>query len=269
MQLLSLILLTFIMLVACPRTSVAVDIEKIDDLMVGYGLKDLPDNPSLAQQIDAGHREIEVWRQIDPDLDADRDVVEYLSAIKSRLLAASDQKPPYAIQVHTSRWPLGNANALPGGQILVYENLFDDLSDESQLAEVLAHEIGHELINDFPPLWHDYKTNRRFYGPDGVIWELEKMESAADAVGIRLMYEAGWDPQGAIDDHLMEYKRGVMERRGEPEFRSDHPRERERLAAIKEAVARLAPKEGLIRDTEAFQEIKRKCEALPRHDPGA
>lgn len=80
------------------------DLEKIDEMVVGYGLKDLPDNPDLALQIAAGGTEIDLDRRIDPAFDADRETVEYLNSIEAKLLAASAQQLPYPVHIHTSRW---------------------------------------------------------------------------------------------------------------------------------------------------------------------
>ena len=251
-------LLMLVGILAVPAESRAVDLEKIDEMVVGYGLKNLPDNPDLALQIAAGGTEIDIDRRIDPAFDADRDTVEYLNSIEARLVAASAQQPPYPIHVHTSRWPIANAESLPGGQIVFFERLFENLDDESQLAGVLAHETGHQLHNDFLKFWHAYKTDQPLYGKDGVLQESEKWEAAADETGIQLMYAAGWDPQGRLSYQVSAYKQGVMERRGEPEFWSSHPRERERVQAIKASIAQLPTKDGLIKDTPEFQRIKEK-----------
>jgi predicted Zn-dependent protease len=57
------------------------------------------------------------------------------------------------------RLPINNAEAIPGGQIILYERMFDSTDNESQLVAVIAHEIAHELHNDFMKFWQDYKEN--------------------------------------------------------------------------------------------------------------
>jgi predicted Zn-dependent protease len=250
--------LILVAVVATPTSSRAVDLETIDEMIIGYGLKDLPDNPDLSMQIAAGDTEVDIDRQIDPAFDADTDTVVYLTSVEAKLLAASNAQPPYPIHIHTSRWPITNAESLPGGQIVVYEKLFENLDDESQLAGVLAHESAHQLHDDFLKFWHAYKTNRPLYGTDGVLHESEEIDAIADATGIRLMYAAGWDPQERLSYSVSNYRQGVMKRRGEPEFWSSHPRERERMQAMKEIIAQLPPKDGLVKDTPEFQKIKAK-----------
>lgn len=41
--------------------------------------------------------------------------------------------------------PKQNATAVPGGKIVVYTGLFRAVSDEDELAGVLAHEVAHIL----------------------------------------------------------------------------------------------------------------------------
>jgi predicted Zn-dependent protease len=142
-----------------------------------------------------------------------------------KLLVASEQKPLFPIEVHVSSVPINNAEAIPGGQIILYERMFDTTDNESQLVAVIAHEIAHELHNDFMTFWQDYKKNRDVDGPGGVLELSVKIEAAADETGARLMYAAGWDPQGMVELFERFHKFGVMARRGRPDYRSSHPEE--------------------------------------------
>lgn len=58
----------------------------------------------------------------------------------------ADQVPPPTVHVVTDATV--NAAALPGGHILVFEGLLDDVGSENELAMVLGHEIAHQVHRD-------------------------------------------------------------------------------------------------------------------------
>ena len=243
---------------AMPRYAGAHQPVTLGPMFIGYDLEDLPENPSIAQQIDAGQKQLAVMREDNPTLDSNAEVIEYFNAIVKKLIAASPQPPPFPITVHVSSEPIMNAEAMPGGIILVYENLFDETDSESALVAVLAHETAHQFHNDFLKFWHDYKINRSVYGKDGVLDESQGVEAEADKTGAQLMYAAGWSPQGMVDFFKSMHSLGVRARRGEPAFYSSHPRDRERIASMEQLVAGFPPKAGLISDSPEFQALKQK-----------
>lgn len=55
---------------------------------------------------------------------------------------------PYDIQVHLSDDDIVNAVALPGGHIVVFSGLLNQLDSENELAFVLLHEMGHFAHRD-------------------------------------------------------------------------------------------------------------------------
>jgi Zn-dependent protease with chaperone function len=55
---------------------------------------------------------------------------------------------PYLFKVHIRQSPTVNAVALPGGHIIVYTGLLDEVASENELAFVLAHEMGHFAHRD-------------------------------------------------------------------------------------------------------------------------
>jgi predicted Zn-dependent protease len=227
-------------------------------MYIGSDLADLPENPSIEQQIAAGRKQVGFARGTDNRLDSNSEVFDYFNDIAAKLVAASDQKPLFPIKIHVSSFPVANAHALPGGQIVFYERMFDTADNESQLVSVIAHEIAHELHNDFMVFWHDYKHDADIDGPGGVLEQSVKLEAAADETGARLMYAAGWDPNGMVELLERFHKFGVMARRGRPDYRSSHPDEAMRAKPIEDLIATLPPKEGLIKDSPRFQELKQK-----------
>jgi len=247
-----------VLVAATSRNAAAHQPVTLGPLFLGYDIEDLPENPSIAQQVEAGQKQLAVIREDNPTLDSNREVVAYFNAIVAKLVAASSEPPPFPITVHVSSEPIMNAEAMPGGIILVYENLFDETQTESALAAVLAHETAHQLHNDFLKFWRDYKSDLAVYGKDGVLEQSQGLEAAADRTGAQLMYNAGWTPQGMLDFLKAMHSLGVRNRRGEPGFYSTHPRDRERIAATEQFVAGLAPKPGLVSDSPEFQALKQK-----------
>lgn len=55
---------------------------------------------------------------------------------------------PYALQVRVLNYPVINAYAFPGGQIVVFSGLINDATSPEMVAGVLAHEIGHVVNRD-------------------------------------------------------------------------------------------------------------------------
>lgn len=55
---------------------------------------------------------------------------------------------PYRVRVHLDESEAVNAAALPGGHIVVFSGLIDELDSENELAFVLFHEMGHFANRD-------------------------------------------------------------------------------------------------------------------------
>jgi len=253
-------LILLIALAIAPREAIGGELKPVflGRMFMGWDLADLPENPSIEQQIDAGRKQLAAERGIDEGLDSNREVLEYFNDIATKLIAVSDQKPLFPVNIHVSSTPVRNAFALPGGQIMLYEKMFDTTDNEAQLVSVIAHEISHELHNDFMVLWHDYKHDMDVDGAGGVLEQSVKFEAAADLTGAHLMYGAGWDPNGMVEMLQRLHKFGVMARHGRPDYRSSHPEEAKRAEPIEELIATLPPKQGLIEDSPRFKELKQK-----------
>lgn len=114
-----------------------------------------------------------------------------------------------------------NAFALPGGIIIIHDGLFNYLKNEDQFAAILGHEIGHiqekhsiesnrsSLISDIAKVGaaltlvkkveNNIIQNLAFGISSKITNSIENgynvdMEAAADAIGINIMYIAGYDP---------------------------------------------------------------------------
>ncbi len=96
-----------------------------------------------------------------------------LDDFANRLAKAADY--PHEITVHVIKGGPVNAFTLPGGILVFFSDLIDQAKDSSQVAGVMAHEIGHAVH------YHPMKGLARQYGIDLLV----KLVSGgySDAVG--------------------------------------------------------------------------------------
>ncbi|HSA88366.1 MAG TPA: M48 family metallopeptidase, partial [Burkholderiales bacterium] len=149
-----------------------------------------------------------------------------------------------------------NAFALPGGPIFITEGLLRQLKTEAEVAAVLGHEVGHVIARHSSERLAqqqltqgllgalvigsgDYTTAQIGQVVGGMIGmsygRNDELES--DALGIRIMAEAGYDPRAMI--RVMEVLAKASGGSRRPEFFSTHPAPENRIARIKEEIARL------------------------------
>jgi predicted Zn-dependent protease len=81
----------------------------------------------------------------DPTYIGDLDVNQYLTEVGRRLAAHAPQPLDQRITIFAVRDPSINAFALPGGYIGVNSGMVVSSESESELASVIAHEIGHVM----------------------------------------------------------------------------------------------------------------------------
>ncbi|MCS7216047.1 MAG: M48 family metalloprotease, partial [Thermodesulfovibrio sp.] len=172
-----------------------------------------------------------------------------------------------------------NAFALPGGPVFVTRGLLLKMDKESELAGVLAHELGH--IN----ARHHAKFLEKTYGMSmllgilGIALQDSKYASAvmslaqisagllqlkfsrdqeneADALGVRFSYDSGYDPKGLL---TMFEKFKAMEKGGTVEWLSTHPLPDTRIKNVQQMISQKYPySQSLIKDRKIFHDIKAK-----------
>ena len=232
-----------------PAVVHAQKITRVGFLILGYDLEDLPEDPTVKQQIEAGQHQIAILKSDEPSFDSNQEMVEYLNAIVGKLLRASHHDPPFPIEVHFSAVPRIDAQSLPGGPIVVEERMFDHADTEALLVAVLAPETEHQLHNDFLVMWADYKRKQVNPGSVNEVADSRANETSADLEGARLMYEVRMGPAGEwwifIDGVRLERVCHIRQIANESK----------RLEAL---LAKLPPKSVLIRDSERFRELKQK-----------
>jgi beta-barrel assembly-enhancing protease len=186
-----------------------------------------------------------------------RALVQRIGAKLARESVAAKSPYRFAFYVLADKRTI-NAFALPGGPVFITEGLLGLLKSEAEVAAVLGHEIGHViarhsserlakeqltsgLIGAAVVGTGDYSTAQIGQLVGGMInmryGREDELES--DALGIRVMAEAGYDPRAMI--RVMEVLAKASGGSRQPEFFSTHPAPENRAARIKEAIAKQFP----------------------------
>jgi predicted Zn-dependent protease len=149
-----------------------------------------------------------------------------------------------------------NAFALPGGQVFITDALLRLLKTEDEVASVLGHEVGHVLARHSAEQLAKKQLTQQIIGAIAVgsgsydtaqlanlAGQLITMkygredELEADALGLRLAKEAGYDPRAMIT--VMEVLEKASGGARQPEFASTHPSPANRIQRIKEQLAKM------------------------------
>ncbi len=204
-------------------------------------------------------------------------VQEYVKNIGEKIVNVVPRKLPYEFYVVNS--PEVNAFALPGGKIFVNIGLLYVLENESQLAGVLGHELGHVnarhharflekqfgisiLLNVLAIVLSGSKNADLFiqFGKIGAqlltLKYSRDQEREADRLGVRFSYEAGYDPRGLLETFLIFKKLGDVKA---PEWLLTHPLPENRYKEVKKLISKYDLKDKhLIKDTEEFKKMKER-----------
>jgi predicted Zn-dependent protease len=227
-------------------------------------------------------QEVALGQQSDPEVKREMGVYEdaglqeYVRGIGMKLARASE-RPNLPWQFTVVDSPAVNAFALPGGYIYITRGILPFLDDESQLAGVLGHEIGHvtarhaaqqytsqagagiglTLLSIFVPEARPFQgiaeqaAGLLFlkYGRDD--------ELQADRLGVRYTSATGWDPSGVQDmlATLGRLDKAAGSTKGVPNWLSTHPAPEDRVqkveASVREALSG-TPVSALATNRDAF-----------------
>ena len=174
----------------------------------------------------SSEEEIALGQQAGPEIEKEfgdkvpnQNLQRYVAAVGGKLADVSDRPMPYEFALLSSEVP--NGFALPGGKIYVTAGLMSHMTNERQLAAVLAHEVVHVADK------HSVKGLQRQMGA-AILVDLVGMavggdkaqsaeaaaelgagivnlrysrddESTSDAVGVRYMVRAGYNPWGMVE----------------------------------------------------------------------
>jgi predicted Zn-dependent protease len=234
-------------------------------------------------------RDVEIGREASREVERelglvkDEAMVEYVRQIGMRLAAQSSAPGlPYQFQIVDSADV--NAFALPGGFIYVTRGLLTLANSEDEIANVLAHEVGHVVAR------HAAQRQSRAQNV-GVATTLGMLAAAvlgsgeaaqlilglgqaagagyiakysrdqereADTIGQTLASRSGWDP-GGMSTFLESLDRDTTLRQGRrasSSFLDDHPATPERVAAATGRARELAgmPRRPIAGERDAFLE---------------
>jgi predicted Zn-dependent protease len=219
---------------------------------------------ALGQQADAEiRREMGVY--------PDQELQRYVSDIGMRL-ARKSHRPnlPWTFTVVDSQ--AINAFAVPGGYVYLTRGILPYLDDESELAGVLGHEIGHITARHAAQQY-----SRQVGGGIGLVLlsifvpqtapfqDLSSMglgvlflkysrddELESDRLGVEYAAAAGWDPSG-VPRFLSTLNRvSETSEKGMPNWLSTHPAPASRVEEAQPAVAKVAADAPTTRNREDF-----------------
>jgi len=231
----------------------------------------------------------------DPTYINDPDVTQYLNAMGARL-AAHAPTHQQRVRVFGVRDAQINAFALPGGYVGINSGLVVQSESESELASVVAHEIGHvvqrHIARGMTQQTHsgnimmasivgallaalagsgDLAMGVAAFGQASAIDQQlgfsRHAEREADRVGFDMLTRAGYDPRGMVRmfNRLMAMSRlneGMVQA-----YHSTHPQSIQRLSDIENRVARMPVAEH--QDSEDFWYVRAKLRVLQARDSQA
>lgn len=208
----------------------------------------------------------------------DKEVQNYIKKVGYKIADTTPRKVDYQFYIVNSKDI--NAFALPGGPVFINRGLILTLDNESELAAVIAHELGH--IN----ARHHAKFLEKTYGINillnilavatanssyqNLIMQTAQIgagllqlkysrdqENEADALGVRFAYQSGYDPQGLIG--VFNKFKSMEQGNRPPEWLSTHPLPETRIKNVSELIRKKYPDQLLLKkDSQEFQLIKQK-----------
>jgi predicted Zn-dependent protease len=179
---------------------------------------------------------------------------QYLNQVLAKL-AAADETPSPAYRVTILNSPVVNAFALPSGNIYVTRGLLALANDTSEVAAVMAHEIGHVTARHAMQREEAMKTSELRSKVTRQLQSRERSEEVtafdklslasftrqqefdADLISVRNLGRAGYDPYGA-SRFLQALSRSTAMRAAllgnrasdqQPDIMSTHPSTQERI----------------------------------------
>ena len=202
-----------------------------------------------------------------------------LSALGDRIAMGADT--PFDIRVRAVEAPMVNAFALPGGPVLITDDLISEAESPDELAAVIAHEIAHvEMRHVMQAVWRDLGIGMLLdlvvgggtgAGQQAVILAGQASdltysrdaELEADTRGQALLHAAGLSSQGMAPFFDRMARADGSGRLGEAvEFMNSHPD-----SSRRGRVARAGARPGLSAlDAEEWRVVKAVC-AAPSDGP--
>ncbi len=223
-------------------------------------------------------------RSREPAYVEDPEVSEYLSALGARLTQVMSGAR-YDFEFFVIRDATVNAFALPGGFVGVHTGLINTSDTESELASVLAHELGHVTQRHISRMFGQEQQMQMpmlaalaaavvlgLKRPDLASGALaatqagavqaqlgysRDFEREADRVGLQALGDAGYDPRAmAVFFEKLQRATRVMDDGSVPGYLRSHPVTTERIADAQNKSAGMQYRQHL--DSPEFQMVRAK-----------
>ncbi|HEX2209304.1 MAG TPA: M48 family metallopeptidase [Longimicrobium sp.] len=237
-------------------------------------------------------REVAIGNQIASQINAQIPLVQdvplnlYVNDL-GRMIAHHSARPDLQYHFYIVDSPALNAFALPGGHIYVNRGLIERTSDISELAGILAHEIGHvaarhgaqnlerqmrtrsmarvmyQLILDREPM-----LNQEALEVGSALWNAQNSRAAeqeADRLAVNYLVKSGVDPRGMLSlfSALWEEEQAVPTSESVSWF-STHPGTAARMQATRAQIRALPePPRPLARNNDSYAAFLRRLQAQP------
>jgi predicted Zn-dependent protease len=233
------------------------------------------------------NKEVALGRQLAADVDRqgkfieDPVVTEFVNRVGQNIALHSDAKIPFTIKVLDSDDV--NAFALPGGFLYVNKGAILAADTESELAGVMAHEIGHvaarhgveqaskATLANYAMIPLIFMTGGLGYiayqaAQIGVPLTFLKfsrnVESEADKLGAQYMWAAGYDPNNFLSffeklEKKEKHKPGTLSK-----LFGTHPPTPDRIVKVHDLLARFPDRDEYTVSTSEFNRVKSRLLAI-------
>lgn len=253
---------------------------------------ELPDLGDISATVLSPLQEQEIAEQImrqvavSDDVLSDIEVSDYLQSLGARLVANGPDKRQ-RFNFFVVQDPSINAFAMPGGVIGVHTGLILASTNESELASVLGHEIGHVtqrhlarmlasqkydtfknlagialallVARSNPQLATGAMTTASAIGVQNQLDYTRDYEREADRIGLQILDSGGFDVR-AMPQFFKTLQRGSrFSEGGAPSFLRTHPLTSERIADVTNRVEQMSYRQ--VADGLEFQYVKAKLRA--------
>ncbi|HEY5657344.1 MAG TPA: M48 family metalloprotease [Myxococcota bacterium] len=229
----------------------------------------------------------EAERELRKQLDFVRDesVLRYVEGIGREIVAASGPQPyPYNFYVVDDEQL--NAFALPAGYIYMHTAIIHEAANVSELAGVMAHEVGHVALRHVARNYNRQRNTGLLYqvfalgtsifvgGQAAAAGQLlgqlaavayvnqftREAEAEADAFAVEVLPRAGYHPEGLVSFFETLRRQGGPH---VPEFLSSHPTTERRIDETRGLIGRTALPPGLkVTDGGELKIVQRRLELL-------
>jgi predicted Zn-dependent protease len=207
----------------------------------------------------------------------DNTLSEYVNRLGQNLAHSSGSQQVFSSYVLYN--PKINAQAFPGGHIVINSGVISLAESEAELASVLSHEIAHENACDWragPARGNLFELIALvptvvFGGPAGIAiaagggWAAtlaharssRSAEQRADSLAAQYLVRGGYDPHSA--EEFFRRLQSEQERMGEEPvgLLATHPRTLDREKQLEKFIPSLPPPEFAVHDDTEFLQVRR------------